>query len=471
MTAAGYRVTAPSGWSVSRGEARLLGVPLGAWVPLFVLMQVICQAALLVDAIAPLRAMVRSVAYGVSLLMLFFLPGVRGKLKHPASLPVAIVIGIVMISYLHPGTTPLAGIAQVFMYAAIAGPIYWATRTGVNTEQLRTALMISWSFHFASSFVGVLQVLFPGRFQPTLSSYTSGMDSDYIASLMITTASGERMFRPMGLTEVPGGAAASGYYAVLFGLGFFLEARSRWARAAAVASMVFGFTCLYLAQVRFLLVMLGFCLAAVIALLAWRREVKRISTLLTTLALVILGSFAWAVTLGGDAVVSRLSSLTERSPEQVYYDNRGRFLEYTINDLLPAYPLGAGLGRWGMVNAYFADPNDIERGQLFGDRADARRGPIWVEIQWTGWLLDGGVPLVIAYTVALGVIFVTACRLALSRWNGELWIWAALVVALNLGGFAATFNFPFYLSQGGMELLVLNGALYSAAMQYRRATL
>jgi hypothetical protein len=98
----------------------------------------------------------------------------------------------------------------------------------------------------------------------------------------------------------------------------------------------------------------------------------------------VVATFTWAVAIGGESTLERLSSLVSDRADAVYQQNRGHFLEDTINVLLPQYPLGAGLGRWGMMNSYF------------GDKSNPLTQQIWVEIQWTGWLLDGGVPLIIA---------------------------------------------------------------------------
>ncbi|HUS25269.1 MAG TPA: hypothetical protein VM369_10000, partial [Candidatus Binatia bacterium] len=57
--------------------------------------------------------------------------------------------------------------------------------------------------------------------------------------------------------------------------------------------------------------------------------------------------------------------------------------------LLDQYPLGAGVGRWGMMNTYFGNP--------FDDAAP----PIYVEIQLTGWLLDGGMLMWLIYGGAI----------------------------------------------------------------------
>jgi hypothetical protein len=447
----------------TRDASLLLGFSLPAWVLGFVYFQIACQLFLLVEAVAPFRSLIRSASFGISLVMLAFLPGKTSVQRHPAAGAACAVLGVIILSYLHPGTIPLAGAAQVLMYAAIIGPVFWVTRAGVRSADLHRIVLLIWIFHTASSVAGVIQVLYPGHFQPALSSYTSGLDADYVDSLMITTTSGVRVFRPMGLTDMPGGACFSGFYAVLFGLGFFLASRKLSMKLLSLASMLFGFTCLYLTEVRSVLVMLAICIVALLLLLLWRGERTRLISVGTALLAIVGLSLAWAVALGGDAVTRRIASLTAGDPQDVYYQSRGTFLDYTIHELLPTYPLGAGLGHWGMVNVYFGDRQEVGQGQLFGDRSDPRRGPIWVEIQWTGWLLDGGIPLIIAYVLALATLFRGAWNIALTHRGGMLWIWGGVVLAYNLGAFAATFNYPFFLSQSGLELWLLNAALFSAA--------
>ncbi len=139
-------------------------------------------------------------------------------------------------------------------------------------------------------------------------------------------------------------------------------------------------------------------------------------------------------------------------------EERGKFLFNIFTrhvlpsfpELLPQYPFGAGLGRWGMINQYF------------GDNSDPKRKSIYVEIMWTGWLLDGGVPLIAAYVAALALAFITAIRITLIR-GSDLWLAGALLVAYNVGALAATFVSPFFMAQGGMELWLLNAALFAAA--------
>ena len=148
-------------------------------------------------------------------------------------------------------------------------------------------------------------------------------------------------------------------------------------RAACFGSMMFGMMVIYLSQVRSVLVLAAVSILVFGVVLAWQKEFAKVGTLATIGMIVVLGSLALAIAVGGESVTSRLETLVEDRASEVYYANRGRFLEETVDELLPRYPFGAGMGRWGMMNMYFGDNTNIDRSN------------IWVEIQWTGWLLDG----------------------------------------------------------------------------------
>ena len=56
---------------------------------------------------------------------------------------------------------------------------------------------------------------------------------------------------------------------------------------------------------------------------------------------------------------------------QSYQENRGIFLTYTLQELLYEYPFGAGIGRWGMMSAYFGEPDELAVPRVVGgDSAD-----------------------------------------------------------------------------------------------------
>jgi hypothetical protein len=419
------------------------------------LLQITCQVALLFEAVASARVLVRCASFGISLALLFLLPG-RGPTL-PARRWVLAVLAIVTLSGLNPeGNTVLSRAVQVGLYLAILGPVFWVPRLEVTPAVLHRLLLIFWLFHSASASVGVLQVVFPGRLQPAVSKAVRGMGQQYVDDLKITLADGQEVFRPMGLTDVPGGAATAGLYATLFGLGFFLKERTGWIRAAGLASMGLGLFCIYLSQVRMTLVVAGICLITFALILVRRGELKRVLGFALVVPALVLATLSWAVSVGGDTVTDRLATLTEDRAATVYHNNRGRFLEETFTVLIWEYPLGAGLGRWGMANGYF------------GDNSGPDYISLWAEIQWTGWLFDGGIPLMAVYAAALIVTLWTGWRIALRARHGTLGLAASLITAYNVGALATTFSYPLFIGQGGLEFWLLNACLYGADLSRRR---
>lgn len=435
-------MTAPPGGAVG-GRARF-------WLQGFMLFQVACQFLLAMVDLGPARTLVRVGAFGISVLFVIMLPG--RAFKHPSAPAATVVLALLSISIFHPDTAGLvAGAAQSVMYLAILSPLFWVPRLRFDAADLKRVLVILWVFHTLSAGVGILQVCFPGSFQANLSPVYAGMDEGYVNGLQITLASGARVFRPMGLTDIPGGAATAGFYAVLFGLAFLLAFRRARLKALCVCSMLAGMMCLYLCQVRAMLLMTCICVIAFLSMLGWRRRVIQLAPVLAVVAGVVLAGLLLSTAVGGEAVTERLASLVESSPAEVYYNNRGRFVEETLTELLPQYPLGAGLGRWGMIAVYFGDISSA--------------AGLYAEIQWTGWLFDGGVLLMLVYPAAILVAFLTAWRIAKHPASNDdkLWLWAVLLVAYNIGTFAVTFSYPIFMSQGGLEFWFLNAALFTAA--------
>ncbi len=421
----------------------------GRLVTGFICMQIGCQLALLVEAISPLRVFIRILAFGCSLLLLL-VPGKR--LKHPALPFLLVSTGITALNLFHPqANTLMAGLTQLGIQLAVLAPLFWVTRLRIDVAAFRRTLALLFLFNAASAGVGVLQASFPGRFQPALSTAIERQGETYVRSLQFEMAGGERVFRPFGLTDVPGGAATGAFYAVLLGTGFLISSRRGLVRLLSVGGIFVGVVSLYLCQVRSLAIMLAICLLAVVLVLALKGRLLRLTKLLGVVGgLAVLG-IGWAVTMGGDTVTARWNSLFEGTAGEVYYSNRGYFLEGTLEHYVPEYPLGAGLGRYGMANAYF------------GDNRDPARRSLWVEIQWTAWVLDGGVLVMVLYPLAVLLTALWAFRLALQREDpGEFWLWGGIIFAYDLGAFALTFSYPFFMSQAGMEFWLLNAALFGA---------
>jgi hypothetical protein len=425
------------------------------WVERFVLLQLLCQLALLLPGLGAGRLVVRLAALGSSLVLLAVIRGRRGF--HPSARAGLAVVAVLFVCVFHPDTPSLfGGAAHAGLYIALLGPLFWVPRLRVTSTSLKRAVTILWIFHTLSAAFGVLQVYFPGQFQPGLSSIVLSKGEGYIESLKIVTSTGAKVFRPMGLTDIPGGAGISGLYAVLFGIGFFLTRRRATMIAASITSMGLGMVVLYLAQVRALVVMTGIAVIVIAGMLAWRRDMGRLAGLAGTVALVVLAGWGVASSLAGATVARRMGSLVRERPGAVYYSERGHFLKDAVTRQLPEAPFGSGLGRWGMTASYFP----------YKPVPGAR--PVWVEIQWAAWIVDGGVPLTLAYVAALGMALLSAWRIARRRGtpaDPDLPFWATIVFAHGVGAAALTFSYPIFVSQTGLEFWLLNAAVFAASRQ------
>lgn len=420
------------------------------WIFAYLAIQITCQVALLVPGIGFARIVARSLAFGVSLLFLLIVPG-RPLTKHPVRAAVGTILVILSLSALNPeGGGPFAVLAHWAFHLSIVAPIFWVARVRVPEKGLEAVLVTLWAFSTASAVVGVLQAYFPGRFQPSAGLLGTEEGRKHFSTLLIRLASGEFIPRPTGLTDAPGGAAAGGFYAVLLAVGVALTRPFPFARLAAAVGAVAGMTCLYLCQIRAAVVMLGMSLLVVFGVFALAGRVSRSLVSAAAAAVLIVIAFVFAYTLGGDTVTNRLETLVAADASTVYYNARGRYLATTFTERLPEYPLGAGLARWGMINFYFAN----------GERS------LWAEIQWTGWLYDGGLFLLLAYPIALVVVLRASIKLALQRSTERLEIWAAVVTGYNLGTIALTFSYHAFMSTTGIEFWVLNAALIQVGASY-----
>jgi hypothetical protein len=439
--------------------------PSVGWVQAFIIFQFVCQLGLLVPGIGPGRVLLRGASFGASLMLLVMF-GCARRL-HPAAWAALGALGIIGLNIIHPLTNNLlAAMAELLMNAAILAPLFWASRVKIDVRGFRRIVLTLWAIQTISALVGVAQVYFPGRFDPPVSASIQARGDWYLRDLKITLSNGAQVFRPMGLTDIPGGAASAGLYAMLFGLGLLLlgrpSAKSWILKPLWLASMAIGLFCMYLCQIRSVLVMAGICVLLLGMILCLRREWSRAVLWAIVVLSVIGSSFLWAFSVGGNTVTSRLATLVDGSTRDVYYKNRGYFLEQTIVEYLPEYPFGAGLGRWGMMHDYFGNDSNPDSTYL------------WAEIQWTAWLFDGGLPLILAYVAAIAAATWIAFKIAFSRRKSkhgrfssqsELCVWGALILAYNVAAFAVTFNYPLFNSEHGLEFWVLNACLYGVYLR------
>ena len=416
------------------------------WLYVFALAQFLCLAALVVEALGGFRFVLRLVPFALSIIYLAVLPA--GGPRNPVR-PWAVAGLVVMgLGLFHPQTnTLLAGLAEVGLTLAVWGPIFWTGRIAVTADVFRRVLVLLWVLNSLSAAVGVLQVYDPGRFAPDPTFVKRMQGGEYADGLMIRLDDGTELFRPMGLSDTPGGAALAANSAIVMGVGVALTNRGLVIPLAVAATAVASVFCLYVCQVRSLLILTVISVLGCAALTAMRGEVRRAVLVVAAVGGVGVLGFAWAVAVSGDAVATRFGSLFEASAGEVYYANRGHFVEDTFTHYIPDYPLGAGLGRWGMMHAYFGNPND------------PNSPPLWAEMTLTGWVFDGGVPLVLCGYGAMLVGLGAVVRLAWRSRSRRVADFSAVVAGVSVAAFATTISAHVFVAQSGMMYLLLTAAV------------
>jgi hypothetical protein len=263
---------------------------------------------------------------------------------------------------------------------------------------------------------------------------------------------GRRIIRPPGLFDAPGAVCAPGMVAVLLGMMFCLRPGALWKKGFAAVLALLGMAAIFLSHVRssFIVVVGTVFLGGAVLAVAQRARLK--AALFLGLAALLLGAaFSLAVALGGESTRERFLTLFESDLFQLYYDARGGQLEYGFKQLLADYPLGAGLGRWGMIHFYFGDPSNRES------------PPIWAEVQPNAWILDGGLALLALYAGALVASAAANLRLIKTGQPRELRFWAVAVFVSNIGALALIASFTPFTNQLGLQYWFLSGALQGAA--------
>lgn len=166
-----------------------------------------------------------------------------------------------------------------------------------------------------------------------------------------------------------------------------------------------------------------------------------------TAGALVVGSFVWAVTVGGETVADRYLGIVDRGVVETFRENRGGFLDYTVRYLATEYPFGAGVGRWGMMSAYFPEP------------ANWQHPALYAEIQLTGWLFDGGLIMWLLYPSALFLAVRQSYRRAVEP-DGPLNDLAMMIFALQLLILGLSFSGPVFNTQIGIVFWLLTATLY-----------
>ncbi|HYM23044.1 MAG TPA: hypothetical protein VEU08_07545 [Vicinamibacterales bacterium] len=423
----------------------------------FAISQTLLPALLLVPGSQTYRFPLRVGAYAISLVafvLWWFGKGGRQQGKHPAEKFLLMALLVVGLSIAHPNTSNLlAGVAQTMLYFAIFCPLFWARGYVTTRRQLVRVLVVLLICNGLNSIVGVLQVYDPNRWMPTLSEFYAGGTAATNAmrgAVTYTGPNGQEIIRPPGLFDTPGAVCGAGTIAALLGLIFFLEPLAWWKRLVALAMSGAGIAAIYLSHVRVSFVITLGMMTAYAAMLALQNQKARVTKFVGLGAGIVVGSFVFAVALGGTDVSDRFASLFAEDPRSLYYASRGQAVEYAFTNLLTEYPLGAGLGRWGMMRYYFGSASTFDSNELFA------------EVQPNAWILDGGVFLLALYFIALVTTVAYDLKFIQTLRDPEDRLWAAAVIAANFGTLPLVFSFVPFGTATGLQFWFLEGCLHGA---------
>jgi hypothetical protein len=440
-----------------REAPRVHAAPPYGWVELFAAIQLVWGVVLFLPSVQPYRMYIRAVPYLASLGALAIVPrALRAPLPASSKWLLAAMV-LLAANLLHADTVASSGIAQVVFQLSIAAPMFWVGRFAWSEARLARLVRIIFLASLASAAIGVLQVMWPDWFlPPEFSTLARRLNPDFLDALSYVGPDGRPIIRPPGLSDLPGGAAVAGLTTVLLGVAYLSHDRAgRLFQIFAAAAAGVGMTALYLTQVRSLTAMAAI---GVIVLAATRLRQGRIVTSVWVTAVggaLVVASFMWAASIGGKSIETRFAGMLETGLLTTFQESRGSFLSYTLRELLFRFPFGAGLGRWGMMDVYFKDP------------AAWQTPPIHVEIQITGWLLDGGILMWVFYGGAL----YAACRLAytsvVDRSIEPLQYLAAIVLSFQLAVIGLCLAGPVFNTQLGVLFWTVTGALFGT----RRALL
>ena len=426
-------------------------VPWG-WLEYFVLVQVLWGVLLFVPGSQAYRIYIRGFPFAASLIFLAACMRSSGADSGaPGARWILASLALMVASLVHPATWFMSGAAQIVFQLSIAAPVFWTARNWLTAERLERVLLLVLCANFLSAAVGLLQVYYPETFMPPeFSRLALRLNAEIVGSLTYIGADGREIVRPPGLSDIPGGAAISATITALLGFAFATRAQADHKRRLLfLAASVVGLTVVYLTQIRSMLVMICICMIAAGAVRLRYGRVAHTAWIAGSAAALVIASFTWAVAVGGDSVVDRFQSLLEIGVVQSYQENRGIFLTYTLQELLYEYPFGAGIGRWGMMSAYF------------GESANWQYPPLWAEIQLTGWLYDGGIFLWTCYAGAVASATYHTYRIAGSR-DTHLSDLATMVLTVQVLIIGLCFTGPVFNTQTGIVFWLLSASVYGA---------
>lgn len=363
------------------------------------------------------------------------------------------------LSFFHPTINSVeSGAAQLLMYVSVFSPAFWVPLVFRSRRQIPRLMMIVFACNSVSTLMGIGQVYHAESFNPPSIFALATNDPYAIGALTYATEDGRRIVRPCGLSDNPGQAGVAGMVVCLIGLCLATRPFAAWKRLVSLGLAFAGMAMIYWCQIRTLMIMELVCIITVVLLFVARGHLRQAALLVVGIGAVLFGAAAWAVSAVGDVSTKRFMTLIEERPEDLYHRSRGIFVQEAFEVLIWEYPLGAGLGRWGQAWRYFGDHSP---------EALQTSGLIWVEVQWPGWVVDGGAPLVVCYVVAVALAMMNSVRSVLSFRDRELAYWGAIIVAMNLATLATIFSQCPFVGNGGAMFWMMAGLLHASGEHER----
>lgn len=427
------------------------------FLELFVIAQVVLPALLFFPGTQALRIPIRIAPFALSVCGFWFLISARRRPPiHPACIALILVVVYLATMIAAPNTnTIIAGAGQTFMYAAVMAPLFWAPTLVRDKNQLIRVLKIIMICDGVNAAVGVLQVKYPDRFMP--AEFSSVMiESGGLEGATYVGPDGQKIMRPPGLSDSPGAVCGPAAVAGLLGLAIAIRRGGFVIRLAGVAASFAGVAAIFLTHVRSsILVLVGTYIIFCLMLLIQKQE-KRAITFASIAGGIFIAGFTLASILGGEAITERFSTLFEDDAITVYQRNRGFMMMDTVY-YISEYPLGAGLGRWGMMRVYFGNENNL------------KSPPLWAEMQFPAWALDGGIIVLGLYGFALLRDLHLQINSAFSLQGTAIATEVAAIVACNAGILALLFSYTPFNSQSGVQYWFTAGLVFGARHLSKRA--
>jgi hypothetical protein len=423
------------------------------WSEAFVAMLLLGNVLLFVPGAQSYRTLVRAMPYVLSgATLAYYFRHATGERLPTSAKWLLVSFVLLLLNLLHETAHSMAGAAQIVFQICISAPVFWMARSIRSESQIRRLIRVVFVCSAIGSAMGVLQVYFPERFMPPeFSVLARSLNPEIVHSLTYVGADGREIIRPPGLSDMPGGAAVAGMMTMVLGLALALGSNERWfVRVVCAAAAVVGMTALYLTHVRSL-TLVAAASVGLFAVMRIRqgRTVEGGATLAVG-ALLLAGSYLWAIAVGGEAVSERFAGLANDGVLRVFQEQRGSFIRYTLSEMLYEFPFGAGLGRWGMMQVYF------------GDATLWHAPPIHVEVQLTGWLLDGGVPLWMIHGGALATALLFTYRSAVRAETRGMGDQATIALCLQLTILCLCLTGPVFNTQIGILFWGITGGLFGA---------